>query len=67
MHICRLQAMQHSTRESWRNDMSQELKKSLQLRHLTMIAFGGSIGAGLFVGSGALILSLLALLPLSPP
>ncbi len=35
--------------------MSQELKKSLQLRHLTMIAFGGSIGAGLFVGSGALI------------
>ena len=35
--------------------MSQELQKSLQLRHLTMIAFGGSIGAGLFVGSGALI------------
>ena len=35
--------------------MSQQLQKSLQLRHLTMIAFGGSIGAGLFVGSGALI------------
>jgi GABA permease len=37
--------------------MSQEgkLQKGLKLRHLTMIAFGGSIGAGLFVGSGAII------------
>lgn len=31
------------------------LHKSLQQRHLTMIALGGVIGAGLFVGSGALI------------
>src|SRR3954466_13814441 len=38
--------------------MSQEegkLQKGLKIRHLTMIAFGGSIGAGLFVGSGAII------------
>ena len=37
--------------------MSQggKLQKGLKIRHLTMIAFGGSIGAGLFVGSGAII------------
>ncbi|WP_284036919.1 amino acid permease [Neobacillus sp. 114] len=37
--------------------MNQEgqLQKGLKIRHLTMIAFGGSIGAGLFVGSGAII------------
>lgn len=37
--------------------MNQEdkLQKSLKMRHLMMIAFGGSIGAGLFVGSGAII------------
>src|ERR1700712_4144328 len=29
-----------------------ELKKGLKQRHLTMIAMGGVIGAGLFVGSG---------------
>jgi GABA permease len=32
-----------------------ELKKSLNQRQLTMIAMGGVIGAGLFVGSGAVI------------
>ncbi|MEZ7002922.1 amino acid permease [Streptomyces sp. SCSIO 75703] len=32
-----------------------QLKKSLKNRHLTMIALGGIIGAGLFVGSGAVI------------
>lgn len=32
-----------------------ELKKGLKQRHLTMIAMGGVIGAGLFVGSGAVI------------
>jgi GABA permease len=32
-----------------------ELKKGLSQRHLTMIAIGGVIGAGLFVGSGAVI------------
>src|SRR3954468_17918422 len=32
-----------------------ELKKGLKQRHLTMIAIGGVIGAGLFVGSGTVI------------
>src|SRR4051812_48228529 len=32
-----------------------ELKKGLKQRHLTMIAIGGVIGAGLFVGSGVVI------------
>src|SRR3954447_17785630 len=31
------------------------LKKGLRQRHLAMIAIGGVIGAGLFVGSGAII------------
>ncbi len=31
------------------------LQKSLKQRHLTMIAIGGVIGAGLFVGSGAVL------------
>src|SRR3954447_2355768 len=34
-----------------------ELKKGLKQRHLTMIAMGGVIGAGLFVGSGTVIAS----------
>src|SRR6476659_2676270 len=34
---------------------SPVLKKGLSQRHLTMIAIGGVIGAGLFVGSGAVI------------
>ena len=34
-----------------------QLVHSLQQRHVTMIALGGVIGAGLFVGSGALIAS----------
>src|SRR4029450_440972 len=32
-----------------------QLEKGLKQRHLTMIAIGGVIGAGLFVGSGAII------------
>ena len=32
-----------------------ELKRGLKQRHLTMIAIGGVIGAGLFVGSGVVI------------
>ena len=31
------------------------LTQGLKQRHMTMIAFGGVIGAGLFVGSGAVI------------
>lgn len=31
------------------------LKRGLKTRHLTMIAIGGSIGTGLFIGSGATI------------
>ncbi|MFB2602519.1 hypothetical protein ACE04B_10920, partial [Rhizobium phaseoli] len=36
---------------------SNSLKQSLKQRHITMIALGGVIGAGLFMGSGALIAS----------
>src|SRR5437764_10917649 len=32
-----------------------QLKKGLKQRHLTMIAMGGVIGAGLFIGSGVVI------------
>lgn len=35
--------------------MSQELSRSLQPRHVTMISIGGIIGAGLFVSSSAAI------------
>ncbi|MDP4085819.1 MAG: amino acid permease [Bacillota bacterium] len=34
-----------------------ELKRGLQARHLTMISLGGSIGTGLFLGSGFAIYS----------
>ena len=33
----------------------ETLKKELKMRHMTMISLGGVIGAGLFVGSGAVI------------
>lgn len=35
--------------------MQNKLKRDLKARHLTMIAIGGSIGTGLFLGSGAVI------------
>lgn len=37
--------------------MSNSLHKGLKMRHMTMIALGGTIGAGLFVGSGTVIRS----------
>jgi len=36
-------------------DGGNQLKKGLKQRHLTMLALGGVIGAGLFVGSSAII------------
>ena len=36
-------------------DTEHELKRGLKHRHMTMIALGGIIGAGLFVGSSAVI------------
>lgn len=33
----------------------KHLKKDLKIRHITMISIGGVIGAGLFMGSGAVI------------
>jgi len=35
------------------DDKNNQLNHSLKSRHLNMIAIGGSIGAGLFVGSGS--------------
>ncbi|GAA1809267.1 amino acid permease [Brevibacterium celere] len=38
-----------------RNENSRELKRGLRSRHLQMIAIGGAIGTGLFLGSGGTI------------
>lgn len=35
----------------------KELKRSLEIRHMNMIAIGGAIGTGLFLGSGGAITS----------
>jgi GABA permease len=45
-----------STADSPTSDPTEGgLKPGLKSRHMTMIALGGIIGAGLFVGSGAVI------------
>ena len=38
-----------------RDSAPPELQKSLKSRHMTMISLGGVIGAGLFVGSSAVV------------
>jgi amino acid transporter len=42
-----------SFRQRHSTDKHNSLNKTMKTRHLHMIAIGGSIGAGLFVGSGS--------------
>lgn len=37
------------------SNMTNGLQKNLKTRHISMISIAGVIGAGLFVGSGAVI------------
>lgn len=46
---CTPESFKHRTAK----DASTQLNQTLKHRHLHMIAIGGSIGAGLFVGSGS--------------
>ena len=48
----RLGVTPDSFRQRTLDDKNNQLNKTLKSRHLNMIAIGGSIGAGLFVGSG---------------
>jgi len=50
--LTRLGVTPDSFRRRTLADKHNQLNKTLKTRHLNMIAIGGSIGAGLFVGSG---------------
>lgn len=50
--MTRLGLSPDSFRRRTLEDKHNQLNKTLKGRHLRMIAIGGSIGAGLFVGSG---------------
>ncbi|KAK3697495.1 Amino-acid permease inda1 [Vermiconidia calcicola] len=51
--LTRLGLSPDSFRRRTLDDKHNQLNKTLKTRHLNMIAIGGSIGAGLFVGSGS--------------
>lgn len=50
--MTRLGLTPDSFRQRTLSDKHNQLNQTLKSRHLNMIAIGGSIGAGLFVGSG---------------
>jgi yeast amino acid transporter len=51
--LTRLGLTADSFKQRTLDDKHNQLNKTLKSRHLNMIAIGGSIGAGLFVGSGS--------------
>lgn len=46
-------ASDQSPKETWLNSHETGYKKTLKARHVQMIAMGGAIGTGLFLGAGA--------------
>lgn len=46
---------ERSSRETAQDEDGSGLAHSLRRRHMALIAIGGSVGAGLFIGSGAVI------------